>query len=277
MRINSLDYIGNTYGYLSVLKVEISKKDNQSYAVCQCVCGNIKNVLPYQLRKGAVVSCGCYKKEICKNMTKPTSQQNGNYIDGRSKHPLYGTWFQMITRCENPNSKHYNRYGGRGIKVCDDWHDFWKFVEWSNSVGGRPQGYTLDRIKNDGNYEPNNCRWANWRTQKTNTSTNVFLEYNGIRKTMIEWCEELNINYRTLNNRINRGWSVEKALSECISKNSHPSRHKILCQYTTKGELVAKYKNLSELPSEFNKKSVSYCANGNRKTNNGYIWKYEDE
>lgn len=269
------EMIGKKYGKLTVVSIEHQNK--RTLLNCQCDCGNHISREVYMIGSGIVSSCGCSKGEALKRYNSSGKRSKGCFKDGRSLHPLYGTWFQMISRCENPNSNHYDRYGGRGIKVCEEWHDFWKFIEWSNSVGGRPQGYTLDRINNDGNYEPNNCRWANWRTQKTNTSANVFLEYNGVRKTMIEWCEELNINYRTLNNRINRGWSVEKALSECISKNSHPSRHKILCQYTTKGELVAKYKNLSELPSEFSKKNVSYCANGNRKTNRGYIWKYEDE
>lgn len=183
----------------------------------------------------------------------------------------------MISRCEKPNQNHYDRYGGRGISVCEEWHDFWKFVEWSDSVGGRPQGFTLDRIDNDGNYEPSNCRWANWRTQKTNTSANVFIEYNGICKTMIEWSEELKIHPHTLQNRIKRGWSVERALTDRPSENCHSSRNKILCQYSSDGKLLNKYISLSELMPPFNKKCISQCTSGKRKTYLGYIWKYEDE
>ena len=105
------------------------------------------------------------------------STSSGNYQDGRAMHPLYGLWKRMIGRCEDPKVNHYDRYGGRGIKVCDEWHDFWEFAKWSDSVGGRPEGYTLDRIDNDGNYEPNNCRWANWETQTSNKSSNRFIVY----------------------------------------------------------------------------------------------------
>ena len=187
---------------------------------------------------------------------------------GYSKTRLYMVYSLMLQRTENTNDKDYRNYGGRGIKVCEEWHDFWKFAEWSNSVGGRPLGYTLDRINNDGNYEPSNCRWANWRTQKTNTSSNVFIEYNGVRKTMIEWCEELNIHPHTLQNRIKRGWSIEKSLIH---------KPKVICQYDTLGNLIAKYNSFSDLPSTFNRKCISDCINGRRKTNKGYIWKYEGE
>lgn len=260
------EMIGNKYGKLTVISIE--KQNNKTLLKCKCDCGNEIIRPTYLIATNQIKSCGCLKSEHIKQYNASGKRSKGCYKDGRTLHPLYGTWFQMITRCENPNSKHYDRYGGRGIKVCEEWHDFWKFTEWSNSVGGRPRGYTLDRINNDGNYEPSNCRWANWRTQKTNTSSNVFLEYNGVRKTMIEWCEELNIHPHTLQNRIKRGWSIEKALIH---------KPKVICQYDTLGNLIAKYNSFSDLPSTFNRKCISDCINGRRKTNKGYIWKYEGE
>lgn len=175
-----------------------------------------KSVLPYQLKNGSITSCGCRKIENCKNMRKPTSEENGNYIDGRSKHPLYGTWVQMLSRCENPKNKKYQYYGGRGIKVCDEWHDFWKFVKWSDSVGGRPKGYTLDRKNGNKDYEPPNCRWADWKTQQRNKDSNAIIEYKGVSKTIAEWSEELNINQHTLSNRIHRGWTIERAFTQRV-------------------------------------------------------------
>lgn len=267
--------IGNKYGKLTVVSIE--KQNKKTLLKCKCDCGNEIIRPTYLIATNQIKSCGCLKGDAIRRYNDSGKHSRSRLEDGRSLHPLYGTWFQMIARCENPNSKHYDRYGGRGIKVCEEWHDFWKFAEWSNSVGGRPQGYTLDRINNDGNYEPSNCRWADWRTQKTNTSANVFLEYNGAIKTTIEWAEEFKIHPHTLQNRIKRGWSIERALTDRPNENCHASRHKLLCQYTKDGVLVAKYKSLSDLPSEFNKKCVSDCANGRRNTNRGYIWKYEDE
>ena len=267
------EMIGNKYGKLTVVSTENQGK--KTLLKCICDCGNVIIRPTYLIATKQIKSCGCLKSDAIKRYNASGQHSRSRLKDGRSLHPLYGTWFQMLSRCEKPNYNHYDRYGGRGIIVCKEWHDFWKFVEWSDSVGGRPKGFTLDRINNDGNYEPSNCRWADWRTQTTNKSSNVFLEYNGISKTMIEWCEELNIHPHTLQNRIQRGWSIERALSEKPTKNG--LRHKLLCQYTTDGVLIATYKSLSDLPNEFNKKSVSACANGKRNTNRGYIWKYEGE
>ena len=129
----------------------------------------------------------------------------------------------MLRRCEDSKSNHYDRCGGRGIKVCDEWHDFWAFVKWSDSVGGRPNGYTLDRINNDGNYEPGNCRWASWKTQTANKSSNRFIVYNGKSQTIQQWSSELGINRQTLTNRINRGWSIERAINTkpFVGNNQH--------------------------------------------------------
>ena len=266
--------IGNKYGKLTVISIE--KQNQRTLLNCKCECGNhiIREV--YMIGSGVVKSCGCTRTESIKRYNASGKKSKGCYKDGRSLHPLYGTWFQMISRCENPNQNHYDRYGGRGIKVCEEWHDFWNFVKWSDSVGGRPKGYTLDRINNDGNYEPSNCRWADWKTQTTNKSSNVFVEYNGVRKTMIEWCEELNIHPHTLQNRIKRGWTVERAFFDKATSNSHYSRNKILVQYDKSGNVVKRYNSLSELRPPFLKKGISNAIYKNQ-SYKGYIWKYEDE
>ena len=269
------EMVGKKYGKLLVASVE--KQGLKTLLKCKCDCGNVILRPTYLIATNQIKSCGCLKGESIRKYNASGKHSRSRLKDGRSLHPLYGTWFQMISRCENPNQNHYDRYGGRGIKVCEEWHDFWNFVKWSDSIGVRPDGFTLDRIDNDGNYEPNNCRWANWNTQTTNKSSNVYIEYNGISKTMIEWCNDLNIHPHTLQNRIKRGWSIERALNQNPNANYLTARHKILCQYTKDEVLIAKYKSLSELPDEFNKKSVSECANGRRKTNKGYIWRYEDE
>lgn len=269
------EMIGKKYGKLTVISIE--KQNQKTFLKCKCDCGNIIVRPTYLIATNQIKSCGCSKGESLKRYNASGMRSKGCYKDGRSLHPLYGTWFQMISRCENPNQNHYDRYGGRGIKVCDEWHDFWQFVKWSDSVGGRPKGYTLDRIDNNGNYEPNNCRWADWRTQTTNKSSNVFIEFEGQTKTVTEWAEFLNLHPHTLQERLKKGWSVERALTEPPSENSQKSRNKILNQYSMDGILVNKYKSLSELKPPFKKQCVSQCANGKRNSYLGYIWKYEDE
>lgn len=269
------EMIGNKYGKLTVISTV--KQDQKTYLKCKCDCGNVIVRPTYLIATNQIKSCGCLKAEAIKKYNSSGMRSKGCYKDGRSLHPLYGTWFQMISRCENPNQNHYDRYGGRGIKVCDEWHDFWQFVKWSDSVGGRPKGYTLDRIDNNGNYEPNNCRWADWRTQTTNKSSNVFIEFEGQTKTVTEWAEFLNFHPHTLQERLKKGWSVERALTEPPSENSQKSRNKILNQYSMDGILVNKYKSLSELKPPFKKQCVSQCAIGKRNSYLGYIWKYEDE
>ena len=156
--------IGMKFGKLTIIGVSHKNGSGKNYAKCKCECGNIIDVLPNSLFNNESKSCGCSKLNN-PMLANNKSTSSGNYKDGRTKHLLYGTWKQMINRCENPKSKHYDRYGGRGIKVCDEWHDFWSFVKWSDSIGGKPNGYTLDRIDNDGNYCPENCRCADLETQ----------------------------------------------------------------------------------------------------------------
>lgn len=215
---------GTKIGKLKILGISRKPNSGASYVKCQCDCGNIIDVLPNKLFRNQIKSCGCTKRnnELLSN-NKSTS--SGNYRDGRSRHPLYGTWFQMIDRCENPNTNHYDRYGGRGISVCDEWHDFWKFVSWSDSVGGRPDGFTIDRIDNDGNYCPKNCRWASRETQASNKSSNRYIKFKGRSQTIHQWAAELGINEQTLANRINRGWEIEKALTlkPFVGNNQHPN------------------------------------------------------
>lgn len=201
-RFNINDYINRKSHMLTVVGIAERKPgDKYWFLKCSCDCGGTINVTPYQFNHGIIKSCGCLRKIGYRT------------IDNRTKNPLYGTWKQMINRCENPKYNKYQRYGGRGIKVCDEWHDFDNFVNWSDSIGGRPNGCTLDRINNDGNYEPSNCRWATRFQQATNKSSNVILEYNGESKTLVEWSLSTGISWSVLWNRLKRGWSVEKMLT----------------------------------------------------------------
>lgn len=124
---------------------------------------------------------------------------------GMSNTKLFWLWCDMKKRCVTPSYVHYDRYGGRGISVCDEWkEDFMNFYNWS-MANGYKEGLSIDRIDVDGDYEPSNCRWIPLKEQHWNTSQNLFLEHNGERKCLAQWCKELGVKYSTASGRIKRG------------------------------------------------------------------------
>lgn len=158
---------GQRFGRLTVLEPGhylTHGGNRRPAAACQCDCGTIKVVRLDKMRGGMSVSCGCLNSELNAARFKAEST-----IHGLSRHPLYRTWQSMRQRCENPKTKDYPRYGGRGIAVCAEWRDVAVFITWIEAnIGPRPDGRTLDRIDNDGNYEPGNMRWATRKQQAAN-------------------------------------------------------------------------------------------------------------
>jgi len=130
---------------------------------------------------------------------------------GKKKHPLYTTWIEMRRRCRDPRRQAYKNYGGRGIKVCERWQDFWNFVD---DVGERPKGHTLDRVDNNGDYGPDNFRWADINTQASNRRTCKYLPWQGQTKTISQWSRHTGIHKDTLNQRTRLGWPVSRILTE---------------------------------------------------------------
>lgn len=211
-KLKSYDHlIGQKFNYLTVSEVIII--NNQNRLKCVCDCGKTIVVEPYMLKKGSVKSCGCYKNQLLNEFNKNRVRIPWNKNNNMGAHPLHGTWSQMLYRCENPKSTMYKHYGAKGIKVCTEWHDFWKFVEWSESIGGRPEGYSIDRIDVNGNYEPNNCRWANKDIQSRNTSRNIYITYNGKTQVLKDWAIELGIPVKTLAYRYKKGFPLEQMMS----------------------------------------------------------------
>lgn len=139
--------------------------------------------------------------------------ENGQLRTGYSETRLYRLWSGMKTRCYNPNDKKYMNYGGRGIKMADEWKDnFYSFAEWA--VGnGYEEHLTIDRINVDEGYTPNNCRWSTWEEQENNRTNNHLLEYNGEIHTLAEWAKITGIKRHTIEQRIRYGWSVERILT----------------------------------------------------------------
>lgn len=132
--------------------------------------------------------------------------------DGRSKTKLYAVWKTMKYRCSNKNNHKYKNYGAKGITVCDEWFDYENFKLWAYSNGYK-EGLSIDRINVNGNYEPNNCRWVDMKTQQRNRTNNKMIEFEGIKRCLSEWCEITGLNHKTITYRLNNGWSTRKALT----------------------------------------------------------------
>lgn len=142
---------------------------------------------------------------------------NGHLVHGLSRTPLYGVWCEMRQRCNNPNCKSYKWYGGKGIKVCDEWSDFTNFYEWALAHGYQTN-LTIERIDINGNYSPENCKWITNQEQPSNRSTAHRISYNHESHTLTEWSKIIGLPRTTLSNRIRLGWSIERALSEPSGK-----------------------------------------------------------
>lgn len=142
---------------------------------------------------------------------KPHPSRHGHTI-GRTHSPTYQSWSSMLTRCNNPRSEHYDRYGGRGVYVCDRWLLFDNFLA---DMGVRPTGTTLDRRENEGGYTPENCRWADKTTQANNRSNVVTVEINGETRTLSEWCRLLSVSVNTVRARVkSQGMDYATALQK---------------------------------------------------------------
>lgn len=204
-----IDLTGEKYGYLTVMGRAPQDTYYGSKWRCKCVCGKECVVLSSNLRSGRQTSCGCIK-------TLKAIQRNTTH--GVSGNAIYTCWKDMIHRCENPRHASYPDYGGRGIKICEEWHEPKIFYDWSISHGWK-KGLTLDRIDNDRDYEPSNCRWTTWEVQANNKRKNHSITYNGKTQTIAQWSIECDIPYDTLYSRIaKRGWNIERALTTPVKR-----------------------------------------------------------
>jgi hypothetical protein len=166
--------------------------------VCRCDCGVIREVQRCGLTAGTSQSCGCLRIE------RITTHNDSN-------SPTYRSWVAMIERCCSPSAGNFAEYGGRGIRVCDRWRA--SFEAFVSDMGPRPDGTSIDRIDGEGDYSPENCRWATAIQQQRNKRDNHIIEYDGKRLTLAEWSEITGIARSTIYERLRRGWEVSRALS----------------------------------------------------------------
>lgn len=206
---NAVDVKGLRFGRLVAIKPTNKRASNGSIIwECLCDCGTVTNVAYNSLKNGQV-SCGCKQKE---------SVKIANTTHGKSYGKLYKIWTSLKSRCYNPNDKAYKDYGGRGIKVYNDWYyGFITFYEWAFE-NGYNDNLTIDRINNNGNYEPTNCRWVDRKIQQNNRRNNHYITIKGETKTLQEWGEYVGIKPNTILCRIRKNWSNEEAIFTPLQK-----------------------------------------------------------
>ena len=199
-----VNIVGKKFGRLLVIEKANSLNGCTRWR-CLCDCGNECIVQSSSLKSGNTKSCGCYKRENAKKLYSTVRQNDKK---------LYSVWNGIKQRCYNKNSKSYHNYGGRGIKMNDDWaNDYKTFYEWAMKAGYK-YGLEIDRIDNDGDYCESNCRFVNKEIQANNKRNVKLYTINGITKSLPQWCREYDIDYYTVRQRVFKlGWCIEKALT----------------------------------------------------------------
>lgn len=193
------DLVGKQFGLLTVVSLNRSVKVGKTTAStlfwnCVCVCGNSKAIPGSNLKTGNTRSCGCHE---------------GAKTHGMSYSSEYNIWRSMRGRCSNRKSKYWDSYGGRGILVCKRWDEFPKFLE---DMGPKPSNgrYSIDRIDNNGNYEPANCRWALPIVQMNNTRRNRVIEMGSERQNLVYFCKKYGVPAGTARSRLKSGWPLDR-------------------------------------------------------------------
>ena len=204
---------GLMFGRLTVERLGGFTPTRRALWFCRCECGGTKTVLGSSLLNGNTKSCGCILSEVMKK--KMTTH-------GGSKTRVYRIWTGMLNRCYRVDDYHYPRWGGRGIKVCEEWRDFETFRDWALSNGYK-ENLSIERTDNDDWYCPGNCTWATNKKQANNRRSNRLLTFNGETRTIAEWGDVTGLGDTAIRLRIDRrGWSVQRALTQKLRITSMP-------------------------------------------------------
>ena len=204
------DLTGQKFGKWTVLKFDKKSKGN-TYWLCQCECGTVRSVSVQHFKHGGSNSCGCtYNKKLLPGEGKklPHYKRISRILSA------------MFERCENPKNTNYYLYGSRDICVCKEWHNYMTFYKWAMD-NGYADGLTIDRIDNNGNYEPSNCRWVTKAEQNRNTRRNIIVTINDETHCLSEWCRIFNKSVSSVMSRVfDLKWNIAKAL-EVPVKSPH--------------------------------------------------------
>ena len=191
--------VGQKFGRWEVL----GPGEGRKMVLCRCDCGTVRGVISTNLTQAISTSCGCWKRQAATERTKHGHSKAGK------RTRAYAIWAAMKSRCMNPKTEAYKKYGARGISVCDRWLTFENFLA---DMGEPPAGASIDRKNGSGNYEPGNCRWASAKEQARNISTNRIGYVSGRAMCVAEASERFGVKYRTIMSRMNRGLTMEQAV-----------------------------------------------------------------
>lgn len=206
---------GQKFGKLTAVRFAYVMPSGHAVWEFKCECGKYKRSLIANIKRNLMASCGCASKEL----------KVARLIKSKSlrKDAIWRIYKGVIARCTNPNRHNYKDYGGRGIYVCKRWLD--SFDNFVSDLGPRPDGYSLDRIDNDGPYSPENCRWASAKEQQNNRRCTKFIEHEGRKMTLTDWANHANVSIAALRYRIKQGWPLGEALNKLGKrKKASPER-----------------------------------------------------
>lgn len=275
-----IDLTGQVFGNWKVIEFvgtrKISSNASAAYWLCECQCeAKTRRVIPSNsLRTGNSKSCGCLKiKALVERSTK-----HGFARRGKNGSSIYHVWREMCGRCFNPSCKSYHNYGGRGITVCDEWKDdFVAFKDWA-FANGYEIGLSIDRINNDGNYEPDNCRWTDVKTQANNTRGCHIVEIDGVKKNISQWCEIYKISPSIVYSRIDvYKWDPVKAIMTPLKKRGSRKKKPVIAidEYGNRHDYESAYEASVDLGICIS--SVRRACREQDNNYRGYSWRYEEE
>lgn len=204
--------IGDVFGELTVIGAPVGTPAKMP---CRCSCGAEKLVRRDHIKSGATRSCGCVRDRRSSEWSR-TGLQAFSTKHGQAHSRVYSIWHGIKQRFTNPNTKYFSNYGGRGITVCERWLVFENFL---TDMGHPPDGFTIDRIDNDGDYEPGNCRWASRRDQANNRRVNRRITKDGTTRTIAEWSQLTGIHYNTLAQRLDQRLPVDEILDPTLHRD----------------------------------------------------------
>lgn len=199
--------VNDTFNRLTI--TNLFKEDGKWCAACKCSCGAIiHKIVVRSLLSGNTKSCGCYNSEL----TAQRNFKHGEKSRDQERNRLYEIWVDMRRRCNSTSHNRAKNYSLKGISVCDEWNDFTTFKDWSIN-NGYDDTLSIDRIDNSEGYCPENCRWIPPGEQSKNRTANHYITFNNKTQTLTDWAKEVGIGRNALTSRLQRGWTIERALT----------------------------------------------------------------